>query len=608
MKPILLGKMAPAPDKGADPIFEPRAAESAPARESAPESLSRLSDEVGGELDAAAIGEVEGDLQAALERQKALRLEKIRLKVKLNEPLTAAETKLAESLVTKRAAGEFDPGAVARKLNLHWRDGGGDTGFFIKLDEHWRQLPGTRVKEYLRGAGLSDFAIGGEPLSRISQVMEWVERNHAVETVMEGIAGWGSGVQIMGGSRVLVKKGPRLMEAKEGEFPLISKFLERLLVPVHDGDKATRFERSRVQLDRFLGWLQRAVVNIYDAEDIILPGHILALAGDAGCGKSFLQNNLITPLLGGEDADPQPWLHGDESFNADLVRAPHLKIEEPQTAHKRSDKEEMARRLKMLAANEDTRLRAMYAPGMQVRPKWRVTMSYNREPDAVRMFPPLVPGFVDKVLFFLLQSQPMPMPGMTVEDRRNFLAAWRAELPALLFYLRKQYQVPRALASGRWGVTEFCDPTIKLLLLENDPSGEFLAIIDGTELTLSREAGAERRGTIWSTANGYTAEDAIAKFGGSWNPDKRGASEAAKVCRHLAETAKLTGRRIWVGHVAELEEQLQHPSASLVQAAKKRVGPAFVARMLGTLARDVVPDRVAGFHVSGGARWMIVEP
>ena len=68
----------------------------------------------------------------------------------------------------------------------------------------------------------------------------------------------------------------------------------------------------------------------YEAQRDCAPGeprrgHALVLVGENGSGKSFLQHYLITPLLGGREADPRMFLMGNDAYNSDVLGAEHLR-------------------------------------------------------------------------------------------------------------------------------------------------------------------------------------------------------------------------------------------------------------------------------------------
>src|SRR4051812_29740549 len=90
-----------------------------------------------------------------------------------------------------------------------------------------------------------------------------------------------------GGKRVLVTSETRPIEPKKGRLEWINRFIDNLL------------SNSDGQVEYLLLWLKFALESISDGAFRPLP--MLVLAGEAGCGKSFLQL-IITELVGGRSA------------------------------------------------------------------------------------------------------------------------------------------------------------------------------------------------------------------------------------------------------------------------------------------------------------------
>ncbi len=119
------------------------------------------------------------------------------------------------------------------------------------------------------------------------------------------LAGYRPGVYEQHGEMILVTDGPKLIEPKEGQFPVINKLLTGLL-----GEK---------QRPYFDCWLKVAVEAL--VKQRIRPGQAFVVAGPRDCGKSVLQNLIITPALGGRMAKPYQFMSGATPFNSNLFEA-----------------------------------------------------------------------------------------------------------------------------------------------------------------------------------------------------------------------------------------------------------------------------------------------
>jgi hypothetical protein len=116
------------------------------------------------------------------------------------------------------------------------------------------------------------------------------------------------------GQRVLVLRGRELLEAVPGEWTPTRSILTNMF--------------GEEQLPYFLSWIKLAVAGLYGPREERLYGQAVVLCGPPSCGKSLVQNRIITPLLGGRSASPLEWLTGQTSFNSELFEAVHLIIED----------------------------------------------------------------------------------------------------------------------------------------------------------------------------------------------------------------------------------------------------------------------------------------
>src|SRR5882724_9926945 len=94
------------------------------------------------------------------------------------------------------------------------------------------------------------------------------------------LAGYDAGVYQMCGDLVLVTSGPKFVAAKAGEWPMLKKLFKNMFV---DGVIDQR--------PYFYGWLKMGMASFRARH--WRGSQLLALAGEAGSGKSLTQN-LIT--------------------------------------------------------------------------------------------------------------------------------------------------------------------------------------------------------------------------------------------------------------------------------------------------------------------------
>lgn len=527
-------------------------------------------------------------------------------KLKSGVPLSAAEKKIIRGwLPARKEPAGFNPRAIAEKLDVWWVNGDGGN-YYLREEETWIRVQRERVIARLLEAGVRVFAVEGESISPVEEVLLYVERHRVLSRALEGLAGYQSGVREMAGVRVLIQTGPKLIEPVEGDYSFIREFLLGRFVPPawRQNPRGIDVMRYYQQVDIFEGWLQRAAENLYcndDPDGENLQGQLLALAGEAGSGKGRIQNWLITPVLGGRSGDPQSYLFGDTDFSSGWLGKEHLCMEDPKTASRMNDRVELARLIKGLIVNDGVRWHKKQVEELFVDPKLRLSMSFNIDPEAMRFFPPLVEGFRDKVIFLRVYKAPFASPLRTPVERKAFRSKFREQLPAYLYYLLNDYKLAEDYydGEGRFGVTAWCNPEIDAFLMDDSPAAEFLALVDGTVLSVEESVygGRDRRESIWHAPGGATAAEARERFG----------VRDAAVLKVLA-AAEAGGRRVWVGTFADLTELVVHPTANFRKSSEKLVGHNPVQRMLGTIAQQIAPGRVVPYNNGKQRRWVIVEP
>lgn len=278
------------------------------------------------------------------------------------------------------------------------------------------------------------------------------------------LAGKRVGVYDVQGRRILVTSSYRLIEPVVGEWPMLRAVLSGLLTD---------------QTEWLFAWLKVGIEALRKSET--RPGHGLILAGPSDCGKSFVQEHVITPLLGGRSADPTKYLLGKTTFNAEMAGAEHLAMQELPSGLDFKSRVLLADELKRLIATESQALHPKYCDALTLYPWWRVSLSINNNVDRLKALPALTSDFGDKILLLLCESQPMPMPTGTPEERRAFRDAIAAELPAFVAFLLA-WEVPAELRrkkhASRFGLDHFHHPRLTAALFEQEPQSSLLYILD----------------------------------------------------------------------------------------------------------------------------------
>lgn len=362
---------------------------------------------------------------------------------------------------------EYDPSQLVERINVWWLNGK-DRYFQVREEPapvlSWSEKD---VKRELRLAGVFSRATEGKSYSQADLVMNYIQHERHVDYAGP-LAGKRVGVYPVQGRRILVTNSFRLIEPIEGAWPTLRTLLEGML----------RTEEVDQSVSLY-AWLKVGIEALRKGE--ARPGHALILAGPSDCGKSFVQEHVITPLLGGRSADPTKYLLGKTQFNAEMGGAEHLAIQELPSGLDHKSRALFAEELKRLIATESHALHPKYCDAVTVYPWWRVSLSINNNVDRLKALPALTSDFGDKVLLMLCESRPMPMPTATPEDRRAFREAIARELPAFVSFLLS-WEIPASLRqtkhASRFGHDHFHHPELTAALFEQEPQNSLLYMLD----------------------------------------------------------------------------------------------------------------------------------
>ncbi len=354
---------------------------------------------------------------------------------------------------------------LADGFGLYWLDG--SEKFFRRSADGLRffEVGIADIRRKLKVLGMASKPAEGETCSVIDRLLVHVQDHRAVDWA-GGVAGFRAGVYPMQGKRVLVKDSPEIPSPAAGEWPIIRALIEgRLDVP----DFGAR------QLATFYGWCKCGYESLLSGEH--RPGQALVLCGPSDCGKSRIQNQLITPLLGGRQSDPAPFLIGRTDFNSELISAEHHQIEDMPSAIDMRSREFFGEMIKASVIGDIQRSHKKGRDAITLSPFRRLSMSMNDNPERMKVLPPISSDLRDKIVLLKAQSSPLPMPLETGEDWRHFREAIKRELPAFCHFLT-QYQVPEDLRSRRFEVRYFHHPEILSALMENEPDQMLALLID----------------------------------------------------------------------------------------------------------------------------------
>ena len=345
----------------------------------------------------------------------------------------------------------------------------------VNGDDRWMQVNETQARRFLQIAkGKSSEAIAGQASEvncELYKIATFVNIDHA-----QPVAGYSTGVYALeAGRRMLVTDSPYIIKPREGRWDTI----KTLILEQLGEDQATYF----------FGWLKMGYQSLRDGS--FMPGQAFALAGPKNCGKTFVQDHIITPILGGRDAKPYQYMVGITQFNSDLFKGEHLIISDENPLTDINSRRAFGSKIKDLIVNPGQRLHPKHRDPIMVRPFWRLSISVNDEPENLMMLPPLDDSMRDK-LMLLRVDMPRCLP-QTAAERLPFMAKIRAELPHFVHFLVNEFEVPENLQCGRFGITYYHNPTLAESINDLSPESHLLQLID--EHMFNRPIVDEWKGT-----------------------------------------------------------------------------------------------------------------
>lgn len=275
--------------------------------------------------------------------------------------------------------------------------------------------------------------------------------------------GWHAGIHRVQNTNILVTTSPTIITPAQGQWPVLSKLLDGMLVDDDLPQQATFFGWTKVGFEALAAKERR-------------PGQALVLAGPAGCGKSLLQN-VLTHVWGGRSAKPYQYMTGGTGFNRDLFTGEHLMVEDEVPSSDYRSRRNFGSKIKDVTVNATQRLHQKFRDAIILEPFWRLTVSVNDEPENLMVLPPIDESMADKIILLKVRKGPMPMPTNTDPQRQKFWSTLMAELPAFLHWL-SEWQVPEELRDERYGVVAFHHPELLRAIDDLAPETRMLGLID----------------------------------------------------------------------------------------------------------------------------------
>ena len=387
--------------------------------------------------------------------------------VKKTEKLLTDQAQKGDAALPPATVPPLDVAAELEKMGLWWQNA--SSSYYLKRDDDGRvrylEMGAAELRRKLRVRGFRNRpdSDAGESVAPIDRIFDAATETRTVDFALS-ISGTKAGVYDLPGGRVLVRESPRLIEPDYNahDFTTINDFLTALL-----GEGSIRF----------CCWLKIALEALRAGER--RPGQALIIIGPPDCGKSRIQHQIITPILAGRSADPKSYFFGRTDFNAELIGAEHLLIEEIPSLSRHDERLFFGERIKEIVANDTARLHKKNRDGVTVSPFWRISITLNDNPEKLRCLPPLTDDLAEKII--MEQAKPAPEFWTRFADapdpRKAFRDASEGELPAFAAYLLSM-PIPERLKGKRYGVQSFIPAEIAQTIFESEPEHHLMLLID----------------------------------------------------------------------------------------------------------------------------------
>ena len=434
--------------------------------------------------------------------------------------------------------------------------------FSIETDSgRYIHVPAASAKEHLAARGYNTQKADGAHVSPAVDALIAIRTKKACDYVGP-LAGWRAGYREQDGTAFLVTKSPRIIEPEPGEWPKLRELFESRLSPTKKEP-----EHGQAQLATFYGWVRIAYVAL--RENRYAPGQCLVLAGERQAGKNLLQD-LITAILGGREASPFAYIRGATEFNAELFSAEHLVVADEMADADSRTRANIGARIKQIVANESQRIHRKGATAGTLKPRWRLSISLNDDPEDLTVLPDLGrESLEDKVTLLRVHGGPLPFDDDDAGDtRKRRMDLYMSELPHFLHWLENEFTIPAEMRDGRFGVRAWQHPEILGSCNEQSAHAELLRLVDLADIFPACTASPD-------------ASCMVARFG-----------ESGAQREPWQGTAEELG--------AELRDKLGRRAEEFLRWHRN------LGRLLGRLAKD--GDRVQAWRTRDARGWEISPP
>lgn len=213
------------------------------------------------------------------------------------------------------------------------------------------------------------------------------------------------------------------------------------------------------------------VQGIYVGKPV--TGRAVFLCGPPESGKTMLCERILSPLLGGKMADPNAYMMGLTPFNADLLNAGLLAINDSEAPTGDKERNQWAQRMKSMVVNDVFQYHAKFKEKIEITYPGKIIVTLNTDPKSLSMLLGLEEGTKDKVMFFAVKERVGGWP-----NKYDMRATIDKGLPVLVRILL-DWKIPDFIIDerSRYGLKSYYDPTLVELSHQQESSYNLQEII-----------------------------------------------------------------------------------------------------------------------------------
>jgi hypothetical protein len=385
-----------------------------------------------------------------------------------------------------------------------------------------------------------------------------IRHNHGLD--YDGsMPGYKLGVHELNGHRYYCSSGPRLISpvVREGEsvefgvsWPVTHELMQRLFITPESGHE--QFLTLLAHLKFSLASLRQCLCEPRN----VRPAQACIIVGPVNCGKTFLFEHVIAPVLGGRVVDAfKAFSANAEGFNGELLNGELWKIDDRHGSTRAELRRTFASNIKSYLFSGNVSFHSKGRTPVTLNPFGRLFILANDEDKDLLVLPDTTPDMADKLHILRCNPAESPMPTDTEAERVAYCAAVQAELPHLIADL-EDWEIPPHLKHARTGVKSYVNPVSYERLEQNKPELMLAELIQGaiTASILHADDGRLWQGTALELHGRLTHQDC---------PNWRRAID-------LLSSPRSTG--IYLGRIAEHWEHFAEKFQLLVRKGSQKRG------------------------------------